>query len=122
MRTLNRYRASYFIARHCTAIQNDLHALAEKKNFAGLLQAIVNHLRILHAQKQFAEINSYINHLGCVYNKGNSYVRDMIENLFVRSLGSLKRRSSAEDWIFVYDHLPKPFARVYDRQIFEDLH
>lgn len=120
MKKLNRYRASYFLAQRCTAIQSDLRSLAQKRNFAGLLQAVINHLRVLHANREFVTINAYINHLSRAYGRGNGCVRYLIENLFVRSLGFLKKNSTPAEWIVLYNHLPLAFVHVYEQQLREE--
>jgi len=120
MKKLNRWRASYFIALRCKEIQHDVRALARKKNFAGVLQTIVNQLQMLHAKGEVARGRRYIHHLAYIYDRGNAYVQYMIENLFIRSLRSLKRKSSADEWTTCYKQLPKSFVAIYDRQLDDD--
>lgn len=100
-------------------IRCEIVLLARKKNFAGVLQALVNHLRFLQAKHDLAKVSRYIKYLAPIYDKGNKYVQYLIENLFVRSFGSLRNHSGREEWAILYAQLPTRFAAIYEQQINE---
>ncbi|MFD2969134.1 DUF7674 family protein [Sphingobacterium bambusae] len=121
MRKLNYSRASYYLAGRFKEIRIEIRNLARHRNFAGVVQALVNYLKSLHSLGKLDKVSRYIDYLGKVYNQGNTYVQYIIENLFVRSLGSFQRRSDPACWDEMTRKMPKVFIEIYQRQMNEHL-
>ncbi|MEJ5053651.1 DUF7674 family protein [Sphingobacterium sp. MYb382] len=119
MKKLNYVRASYYIAQHFSAIRMEVKQLRRQRNFAGVLQALINHLRELQTLGDLDLISRHLNYLGRIHAKGNAYVQYLMENLFVRSLRSFQRLVSPEAWQELYRKMPKLFIAVYEKQINE---
>ncbi|KGE12556.1 DUF7674 family protein [Sphingobacterium deserti] len=119
MNKLNYLKASHRMAGHFKEISGEIISLAQHRNFAGVVQALVNYLKSLQSIGQEAKLPRYICYVGKIYNRGNGYVRYMIENLFVRALGSLERRSSSTGWQAIAKRMPKTFTEIYLKQINE---
>lgn len=115
MRKLNYLRASYFMAMRFKDLRSGIQRLTKQRNFAGVLQLQVNHLRTLQEAGSLKQLQSHIAYLGKIYQKGNSYVQYIIENLFVRSLKSLEKNSRVGEWERIYAQLPPSFASLYDK-------
>lgn len=101
---------------HYWEIRSEIRPLFRKHNFAGVLQAVVNHLRTLKDQGNIEKIGVHIRFLGKIYERGNHYVRYMLENLFVRSLRGLERRSVEAEWLSIQAHMPVMFLNIYQAQ------
>jgi len=119
MNKLNYLKASYRIAGHFKDISKEIKSLAQHQNIAGVVQALINYLKTLQSIGQEAKLPRYICYVGMIYSRGNDYVRYMIENMFVRALGSLERRCSAAGWKAIAKCMPKPFTEIYIKQINE---
>lgn len=117
MKKLNYFSASYFMAGKFKGIRSEIKGLAQKRNFAGVVQALVNHLKTLQAQGDLKKVINYITYLGKVYSKSNAYVQYMIENLFIRSLDSIGRCGSSLSWHSIYKQMPQSFVLIYQRQL-----
>ncbi|PUV25838.1 hypothetical protein DCO56_02370 [Sphingobacterium athyrii] len=116
MQKLNQYRVGMYLILHYREIRSEINLLIRKHNFAGALQAVVNHLRVLSADRNIDKLCRHIHFLGTLYNRGNHYVKYMMENLFVRSLAGLKRIYSAEEWTRIEYRLPLSFLEIQKRQ------
>ena len=121
MKKLNYSRASYYMAGRFKEIRSEIKSLARHQNFAGVMQALVNHIKSLQAMGQEAKVKRYICYVGKIYSRGNDYVQYIIENLFVRSLGSLQRRASPTSWQAVMCGMPKAFTEIYQKQVNEQI-
>lgn len=110
---INPTRASRYLAAHYPEIKGEIYVLSKNKNFAGVLQAIVNYLRVLIANSEITEVSRHIKFVGCLYVKGNKYIKYIIENLFVRSFEGIRKRSTPQQWQFIFQNLPLPFKNIY---------
>ncbi|QBQ42852.1 DUF7674 family protein [Sphingobacterium psychroaquaticum] len=116
MKKLNQYRAGLFMVLHYREIRSEIRPLMRKHNFAGVLQAIVNHLRTLREEGNIDKICRHIRFLGRIYARGNHYVKYILENLFIRSLRGLERTSTNTEWGTIQQHLPLMFLSIYAEQ------
>lgn len=116
MNEINENAASVYLAHHYGEIQEEITQLSLKRNFAGIFQAIVNHINLLLSNGQIEKIGVRIKFIGWLHKRGNEYVRYIIENLFVRSFEGMKRRCTAEQWIYVYQLIPNNLKHVYQFQ------
>ena len=113
MRILNSEAAAEYLANKCPQIRTEIKRLSQAKNFAGVMQAIVNYLRVLLANAKLKVISREIGFVGTVYQWGDDYAKDIIENLFVRSFKSIQRRCTSEEWIYLYPRIPADFRKIY---------
>lgn len=116
MDKINENTASVYLAYHYGEIGKEINELSTRKNFAGIFQAIVNHINLLLSKGQSEKIGARIKVIGWLYKRGNEYVRYIIENLFVRSFEGMKRRCTTEQWIYVYQLIPNNLRNVYQLQ------
>ncbi|WP_447952073.1 DUF7674 family protein [Chryseobacterium koreense] len=110
---INEDRAAVYIAEHHKEIGKEIRELSSNKNFAGILQAVVNLIRCLLEKGEFAKIIRHIKYIGWIYQRGNDYIRYIIENLFVRSFEGIRRRCSPSQWQQLYAEIPKSFQAIY---------
>ncbi|MDR3008820.1 MAG: hypothetical protein LBV59_12845 [Sphingobacterium sp.] len=121
MKKLNQYRAGLYMALHYREIRTEINFLLRKHNFAGALQAVINHLRHLSTERNIDKICQHIEFLGTIYGRGNHYVKYILENLFVRSLGGLQRISTVHTWTVIEARLPVPFLEIRKGQQIHNL-
>ncbi|NQD71600.1 hypothetical protein HP439_12795 [Sphingobacterium shayense] len=116
MNNINENAASFYLAYHYGEIKEEISKLSDHKNFAGIFQAIVNHINLLLSKGQIEKIGTKIKFIGWLYKRGNVYVKEIIENLFVRSFAGMKRRCTAEQWIYIYQLIPSNLKSIYELQ------
>lgn len=113
MRKINQADASNYLAVHYPAIKEEITKLSAHENFAGVLQAIINYLRLLLSRAQIKLISKHIKFVGWIYLNGNPPIKHLVENLFIRGLYGFRKRSKPIQWHFIFNHLPKPFKMIY---------
>ncbi len=116
MNEINENAASTYLAHHYGEIKEEINELSMRKNFAGIFQAIVNHINLLLSKGQIEKIGEKIKFIGWLHKRGNEYVQYIIENLFVRSFEGMKRRCTTEQWIYMYQLIPNNLKHVYQLQ------
>ncbi len=116
MNEINENTASTYLAHHYGEIKEEINELSSKGNFAGIIQAVINHINLLLSRNQTEKIGVKIRFIGWLHKRGNEYIKYIIENLFVRSFEGMKRRCAAEQWICVYQLIPNNLKHVYQLQ------
>lgn len=106
------HAAATYLARTFREIKGDIQRLS--KNFPAVLQTIVNFMRSHqdHPRSQRHQLQV----LGRLYSKGDSYVRFLIEHLFIRSLHGLQRRKTPFQWSRFFEQVPGNLQKIYVNQ------
>lgn len=116
MSTINQNKASKYFIVKLPEIKEEINGLIAKRNFAGVLQAIVNHLKSLLQQSKIRLMAHIIRNVGWVHARGSLYIREIIGNLFVRSFEGLRKRCNITQWQHLYGKFPPAFRKMYLRQ------
>lgn len=120
MQTINKKIAVEYLKFFYPPIRNEITQLSAQNNFAGIIQATVNYLKNLLHESKINIVAYHIKLMEWIYRNGNSYVRDMIENLFVRSFKSFKKHSKNRQWNIIYQYMPVRFQELYLKQLKQD--
>ncbi|WP_435524387.1 DUF7674 family protein [Chryseobacterium indoltheticum] len=87
--------------------------LSAQDNFAGIIQTTVDHLKNLLQESKINIVNHNIKMMDWLYRNGTQNVKQIIENLFVRSFRSFKKQTG---------HVPMEyFISIYAGKFSEDL-
>ena len=97
-------------------IKNEITQLSSQNNFAGIIQATVNQMKILLQESKINIVNRNIKLMDWLYRNGTQNVQLLIENLFVRSFNSLKKQTDEHQWKFLYQYMPVKFQEIYVKQ------
>lgn len=116
MDTINENKATDYITAYYKEIHDEIRQLSSRENFAGILQAAVNFLKLLLTNGQIQKIGDRIKVMGWLHKRGNDYVKFIIENLFVRSFDGMKRRCTTVEWNNLYKGIPVALKKVYIAQ------
>lgn len=97
-------------------IKNEITQLSSQNNFAGIIQATVNQMKILLQESKINIVNRNIKLMDWLYRNGTQNVQMLIENLFVRSFNSFKKQTDEQQWKFLYQYMPVNFQKIYVNQ------
>lgn len=97
-------------------IQQEIGQLSAQNNFAGAIQATVNHLKNLLQESKINIVNHNIKMMDWLYRNGTQNVKQIIENLFVRSFRSFKKQTDIHQWNMLYQYMPVSFQKIYVKQ------
>ncbi|CAM3113483.1 hypothetical protein DRF59_17745 [Chryseobacterium flavum] len=120
MQTINQKIAVEYLKFFYPPLRNEITQLSVQDNFAGIMQATVNYLKNLLQESKINIIAHHIKLMDWLYRNGNSYVRTMIENLFVRSFESFKKHAKIQHWKLLYQYMPVSFQIIYNEQQKQD--
>ncbi|SEM10947.1 hypothetical protein SAMN05421856_101144 [Chryseobacterium taichungense] len=120
MQTINQKIAVEYLKFFYPPLRAEITQLSVQENFAGIIQSTINYLKNLLLESKINIISHHIKLMDWIYRNGNSYVRDIIENLFVRSFESFKKHAKIQHWKLLYQYMPVSFQQIYDHQRSQD--
>ncbi|MFC3158951.1 hypothetical protein SAMN05443633_107120 [Chryseobacterium arachidis] len=120
MKTINQKIAIEYLKFFYPPLRNEITQLSVQDNFAGIMQATVNYLKRLLQESKVNIIAHHIKLMDMIYKNGDSYVKGMIENLFVRSFESFKKHAKLQHWKLLYQYMPVTFQVIYNDQRKQD--
>lgn len=120
MQTINQKIAVEYLKFFYPPLRNEITQLSVQDNFAGVIQATINYLKNLLQESKINIIAHHIKLMDWIYRNGNSYVRTVIENLFVRSFESFKKHARMAHWKLLYQYMPVSFQIIYNEQQKQD--
>jgi hypothetical protein len=120
MRSINQKIAIEYLKFFYPPLRNEISQLSAQDNFPGVIQATINYLKNLLQESKINIIAHHIKMMEIIYTDGDSYVKDMIENLFVRSFESFKKHTKIQHWRFLYQYMPASFQVIYNEQQKQD--
>lgn len=120
MQTINQKIAVEYLKFFYPPLRNEITQLSVQDNFAGVIQATINYLKNLLQESKINIIAHHIKLMDWIYRNGNSYVRTVIENLFVRSFESFKKHAKIAHWKLLYQYMPISFQIIYNEQQKQD--
>ncbi|MFY7846688.1 DUF7674 family protein [Chryseobacterium gambrini] len=120
MQTINQKIASEYLKFFYPPLRTEITQLSSQDNFAGIMQATINYLKKLLHESKVNIIAHHIKLMEMIYKGGDSYVKDMIENLFVRSFESFKKHAKISHWKLLYQYMPVTFQVIYNDQRKQD--
>ncbi|GAB0157352.1 hypothetical protein CHRYSEOSP005_26250 [Chryseobacterium sp. Alg-005] len=120
MKTINQKIATEYLKFFYPPLRHEIDQLSAQGNFAGIIQATINYLKDLLQESKINLIAHHIKLMDWLYRNGNSYVQDMIENLFVRSFESFKKHTKIHHWKLLYEYMPLSFQLIYNDQQKQD--
>lgn len=120
MQKINQKIAIEYLKFFYPRLRTEITQLSIQNNFAGVIQSTINYLKNLLMESRINIISHHIKLMDMIYKNGDSYVRDMIENLFVRSFGSFKKHAKIQHWKLLYQYMPINFQLIYNDQRKQD--
>ncbi|WP_294299073.1 hypothetical protein [uncultured Chryseobacterium sp.] len=120
VQTINQAKATEYLKFFYPPLRTEIIQLSGQDNFAGIIQSTINYLRRLLQESKVNIIAHHIKLMEMIYRSGDSYVKNMIENLFVRSFESFKKRAKISHWKLLYQYMPVTFQVIYNDQQKQD--
>lgn len=120
MKTINQKIAIEYLKFFYAPLRNEITQLSVQDNFAGAIQATINYLKKLLLESKVNIIAHHIKLMDMIYKIGDFYVKQIIENLFVRSFESFKKHAKIAHWKLLYQYMPVSFQLIYNEQRKQD--
>lgn len=120
MQTINQKIAIEYLKFFYAPLRGEISKLSVQDNFPGVIQATVNYLKNLLLESKVSIVAHHIKLMDMIYKGGDSYVKVMIENLFIRSFESFKKHAKIQHWKLLYQYMPISFQIIYNDQQKQD--
>lgn len=117
---ISRNEAAKCIALQYPEIRKEIQFLSYQKNFAGVIQSVINYLFLLLEEGKRNKVSAKIQRMGWLYKRGNFSIKNLIENLFVRSFNAMKKRCNSKEWKMILEKSPLVFQKLHQNQIKKD--
>lgn len=118
--SVNQKTAAEYLKFFYPRLRNEIDELSVKGNFAGIIQTTINYLKTLLKESKINIIAYHIKLMDMIYKNGDNYVKDIIENIFVRSFESFKKHGKISHWKQLYQNMPVSFQVIYTEQRKQD--
>lgn len=120
MQAINKKIAVEYLKFFYPPLRSEITQLSVQENFAGVIQATINYLKDMLQESKIYIVAHHIKLMDWIYRNGDSYVKTIIENLFVRSLESFKNHTKMQHWKQLYQYMPDSFLVIYNQQQKQD--
>lgn len=120
MQAINQKTAMEYLKFFYPPLRSEITQLSLQDNFAGGIQATINYLKRLLQESKVNIIAHHIKLMDIIYKNGDSYVKSIIENIFVRSFESFKKHGKIQHWKLLYQNMPVSFQVIYNEQRKQD--
>ncbi|KQT20541.1 hypothetical protein ASG31_17390 [Chryseobacterium sp. Leaf404] len=118
--SVNQKTAAEYLKFFYPKLRGEISELSLKDNFAGIIQTTVNYLRNLLMESKINIIAYHMKLMDMIYKKSDDYVKDVIENIFVRSFSSFRKHGTIQQWKILYQNMPVSFQLIYNEQRKQD--
>lgn len=102
------------------SIRSEITELSVQNNFPGIVQITIDNMKSLSQHSKIQKMSVSISRMYWIYKNGNSYIRYIIENLFIRSFESWRKNLQPQQWKFLYQEIPSAFREIHSLQIVQD--
>lgn len=120
MKKINRITAIEYMKVFFPSIRSEITELSVQNNFPGIVQITIDNMKSLSQHSKIQKMSVSIRRMYWIYKNGNSYIRYIIENLFVRSFESWRKNLQPQQWKFLYQEIPSAFREIHSLQIVQD--
>ena len=98
-------------------VSEEVNRLSSKENIAGAIQIVVTFMKDMLQHHNLPRVRWSMMFMGWLYGRSDAAVKEIIENLFVRSFNGMKRICNPQEWQSVETKIPYSLRSVYIRQL-----
>lgn len=121
MKIIHPLEVPIMISRKIPEVQEEVGKLTSPDNIAGALQVVVNYIRALLHRHRFSKVQYCITLIDQIYGGGSPAVREIIEQLFIRSFDGMRKLCTQKEWLVLQSKMPLNLHAVYIHQQEEDI-
>lgn len=113
MKTIEINELAEIICTEIPDIKPELNKLSSKENIAGMIQIVVTFTRELLKTRNWGKVNWNMMLIGWIYGRGDQTIKDIIENVYVRSFNGMKNICGQFEWEILQKKIPANLYSVY---------
>lgn len=120
MKAIEKASLAELITSEMPELKEEVNRLTLKENVGALVQIMVTFTKDLLRKRKWARVKWNMLFVGWLYERADASLKNMLENIYVRSFHSMEKLCGVQQWGQVYQHIPKSLLLVYQRQTLEN--
>lgn len=113
----NQYEIQALIAGKLPQIKNDLLLGGATLTVYQSMQVLTDYTKRMALEHDFKMVEKCMGLVGMLYGKGNSLVKNAVENVFIFSFSSIMSRCNIVEWRIVQSYMPTDLYSLYVQQV-----
>ncbi|QES88370.1 DUF7674 family protein [Rhizosphaericola mali] len=105
-------KAARYLAFRIPTIKTEILKLSAMRNFAAILQSIINYQHEILSGHKVEQLKVSIQAIGRIYVKGNTHIRYLIRNLYLRAQAFYADRCTNTEWILIQSYVPQKIKLI----------
>ena len=113
---LSQYEVPAFIAGRLPQVKNDLLTHGSMTIYQSV-QILTDYTKRMAIEHDFKMVEKCMALVATLYLKGNSLVKNAVENVFIFSFSSIMSRCNIVEWRIVQSYMPSDLYALYLKQV-----
>jgi len=113
---LSQYQVPAFIAAKLPQVKNDLSSASPMTIYQSV-QVLTDYTKRMAIEHDFKMVEKCMSLVAALYLKGNSLVKNAVENVFIFSFSSIMSRCNIVEWRIVQSYMPSDLYALYVQQV-----
>jgi hypothetical protein len=114
---LNQYDVTSFITFRLPEVMSELSHTGEEPTAYQSIQALADYAKRMALEHDFKRVEKCMNLVQKIYEKGNTLVRNAVENIFIFSFSTMLSRCNLVEWRIVQSYMPAELYALYVKQV-----
>ena len=114
---LNQYEIQAFISGKLPQVRHDLSLAGTTPTVYQSMQVLTDFTKKMALEHNFKMVEKCMGLVETLYTKGNSLVKNAVENVFIFSFSSIMSRCNIVEWRMVQSYMPTDLYALYVQQV-----
>ena len=114
---MNQYEVQTLIAGKLPQLKNDLTLSGPRANIYQSIQVLADYTKRMAIEHEFKMVESCMSLVQKIYEKGNTLVKNAVENVFIFSFSSIMTICNIVEWRIVQSFMPACLYTLYVQQV-----
>jgi hypothetical protein len=114
---LSQIEVPAFIARQLPQVSQDLFRTNTPVTVYQSIQVLTDFTKRMALEHDFKMVRKSMDLMGKLYGKGNTLVRNAVENVFIFSFSTLMYNCNIVEWRLIQSCMPSELYTLYIRQV-----
>ena len=113
---IDQFEAPLYIAGHMPQLK------MQTKDIYKSMQTLVDYTKRMALEHNFSEVKKCMTLVDKIYDKGNTLVKNAVENIFVFAFSSMRLLCNIVEWRMIQSFMPTELYTLYIQQVLSSKH
>jgi hypothetical protein len=114
---VTQYEIPALIAGQLPQVSREIYRPGAQLTAYQSIQVLTDYTKRMALEHDFNMVGKCMRLIGRLYEKGDSLVRNAVENIFIFSFSTLFSRCNMVEWRIAQSYMPAPLYGLYIRQV-----